>query len=481
MTAVAARGRTGLLIDGTWTPTAATFEVRDKFTDEVLAEVGRASRDQVNTAVSAARRSFETTPLAPYRRFEILQRASALVETRRSELLETIVAEAGFTIADATNEITRAIQTLLVSAEEAKRISGEMVPIDGAPGQDHRLAFTIRVPRGVVCAITPFNAPLNTVSHKVAPALAAGNAVVLKPASYTPLTAVRFCEILLEAGLPPGHINLVNGPGGELGRWLAENPDINFYAFTGSTPVGKALHRDAGLRPTSLELGSIAATIVCEDANLDWALPRCIGASFRKAGQVCTSVQRLYVHEEIADRFVRMLAEKTRAAKAGDPRDPETVVGPMIALSEAERAESWINEAVTAGARIVCGGKRKGPVLEATILADVQPEMRVMCEEIFAPVISVVPYRDFDWAVRQINATPFGLASGVFTNNLNRALDAARQLHVGSVHINETSSSRVDLMPYAGAKDSGSGREGPRYAIEEMTEERLVTISRLPQ
>jgi succinate-semialdehyde dehydrogenase/glutarate-semialdehyde dehydrogenase len=242
--------------------------------------------------------------------------------------------------------------------------------------------------------------------------------------------------------------------------------------------VGRALQSAAGLRPVSLELGSISATIVCEDANLEWALPRCVSASFRKAGQVCTSVQRLYVQESIADRFTEMLRGQAAAAQAGDPRDPKTLVGPMITVAEAMRAEAWIREAVEGGAKLVCGGRRKGPVLEATILADVDPGMRVMCEEIFAPVISIVPYRALDEAVERINATPYGLAAGVFTNDLERALAAGRMLHVGTVHVNESSSGRVDLMPYGGAKDSGMGREGPKYAIQEMTEERLITISR---
>jgi succinate-semialdehyde dehydrogenase/glutarate-semialdehyde dehydrogenase len=458
---------------------AFTFEVLDRFTLKPIAQVPRATRAEVDSAVATARCSFREHALDPYRRFEILKRASELIEERRAQFAETMMAEGGFTISDVTNEINRTVQTMLLCAEEAKRITGEIVPIEGAPGQAHRMAFTIRVPRGVVCAITPFNAPLNTTTHKVGPALAAGNAVVLKPASYTPLTAGLLAQILFDAGLPPGHLNVINGSGSDVGRWLSEHTDIAFYTFTGSTAVGKALHRAAGLRPVSLELGSISATIVCEDADLDWAIPRCIAASFRKAGQVCTSVQRLYVHESVMPRVEEMLHAKVSTAKSGDPRDPNTLVGPMISVSEAERAESWIHEAVASGARLVCGGRRTAAVLEPTILSGVRPEMRVMCEEIFAPVISLVPYGSFDAAVEEINSTPYGLAAGLFTNDLNRVLNAARQLHVGTVHVNETSSGRVDLMPYGGAKDSGIGREGPRYSIQEMTEERLITISRV--
>jgi len=475
--AIAGIQRAKLLIGGEWVSGEGTFEIQDRFTGRPVAQVERASREQVDQAVEGARRSFQAHRLDPYERFRILSRASALIEQKRAELRETIVAESGFTVSDATAEVNRAVQTLLLSAEEAKRIHGEMVPIDGAPGQSHRMAFTIRVPRGVVCAITPFNSPLNTVAHKIAPALAAGNTVVLKPSSYTPLTASLLCEILLEAGLPPGHLALVHGSGGAIGKWLGENPDIRFYTFTGSTAVGKSLRVAAGLRPTSLELGSISSTIVCEDADLERAAPRCVNAAFRKAGQVCTSVQRLYLHEGIAAKFTGMLEEIVGAAKSGDPRDPQTLVGPMIGVEEAQRAEAWVREAVESGATLRLGGRREGAVLLPTILSNVRADMKVMCEEIFAPVISTISYRSLDEAIEQVNNTSYGLAAGVFTRDLNRAMGAARRLHMGSVHINETSSSRVDLMPYSGAKDSGPGREGPRYAIEDMTEERLITLS----
>jgi succinate-semialdehyde dehydrogenase/glutarate-semialdehyde dehydrogenase len=466
-----------LFIGREWTTGDGVFQVADKFRGTVVGEVARASRDQVTAAVNSAKQVFETERWSPYERYEVLHGAADLVSQRRDELLNTIIAESGFTRSDATGEFNRCIQTLLLSAEEAKRVTGRMVPIDGAPNQSHRMGYTIRVPVGVVCAITPFNSPLNTVAHKVAPALAAGNTVVLKAASYTPMTATIFCEILLAAGLPPGRLNLVHGSGGDVGNWLLENEDIRFYTFTGSTDVGTVIQRAAGLRRTSLELGSIASTIVCEDADLSWAVPRCVSASFRKAGQVCTSVQRLYVHAEILEQFLELLLGRVRAAKVGDPYDPETLVGPMIDIKEAKRAESWLAEAATQGAKVLVGGDREGLLLQPTIVSDVTPDMRVMREEIFAPVISIVPYCSFQEAIDSVNDTPYGLAAGVFTRDIARALQAAKQLHVGGVHINETSSSRVDLMPYTGAKESGTGREGPKYAIEEMTEERLVTIS----
>ena len=465
------------MIGGEWISGDGLIEVTDKFSGNVIGHAARATREQVDAAVAAAKQSFDRTKLEPYRRFEILRRTSELIEQRRAEFTETIIAESGFPFADANNEVTRSVETFLLSAEEAKRISGEVVPIEGAAGQSHRMAFTIRVPRGVVCGITSFNSPLNMVAHKMAPALAGGNTVVIKPPSSTPFSAAILCELLIEAGLPPGHVNLVQGPGAQIGNWLTANQDIRFYTFTGSTEVGKALQRAVGLRPIALELGSIAATIVCEDADLERATPRCVNSAFRRAGQACTSVQRLFVHESVMDRFAGMLVDATRALRVGNPHDAETVVGPMISVSEAERAERWIGEAVQLGAKIIHGGRRDGALLYPTILGDVRSDMKVMCEEIFAPVMSLVPYSSFNDVLRQVNSTPFGLAAGIFTRDINRALRAARELHVGIVHINESSTSRVDLIPFGGVKDSGLGREGPRYAIEEMTEERLITIS----
>jgi succinate-semialdehyde dehydrogenase/glutarate-semialdehyde dehydrogenase len=466
-----------LFVGGRWLDGAGAFPVKDKYAGRVIARAARADRGHVRAAVAAARRAFKETPLEPYRRYEILARASELVKARSKELADTISAETGFTVADAAGEVGRAQQTLLISAEEAKRVTGEMVPIEAAPGQANRFGFTLRVPLGVVAAITPFNAPLNTVLHKVAPALAAGNTVVLKPASYTPVSAVRVCEILTEAGLPPGHLNLVMGGGGDAGLWLLEEPDVRFYTFTGSTAVGRVIQEKAGLRRTQLELGNISATIVAEDADLEWAVPRCAGAGFRKAGQVCTSVQRLYVQEDIAKAFGERLAAAALKTKTGDPKDPATQVGPMIDLKEAERAEAWIGEAVNGGARALAGNRREGALYHPTVLADANPSMRVMSEEIFAPVISVVPYRTLEEAIERVNATSYGLAAGIFTSDLKTAMTAARRIECGSVHINETSSSRVDLMPYGGVKDSGFGREGPRYAIREMTDERTITVS----
>ncbi|NUZ06065.1 aldehyde dehydrogenase family protein [Piscinibacter koreensis] len=466
-----------LLIDGRWVEGCEDFPVFDKFNGSLVGRCERASKEQVDAAVAAASRSFESNKLAPYDRYRILMKAAELIEARRDEFARTIVAEAGFPYVDAENEVTRAAQTFIISAEEGKRLVGEMVPIEAAPGHAHRMAFTIRVPRGVVCGITSFNSPLNMVAHKVAPALASGNTMVVKPPQVAPLSGALLAQVLLDAGLPPGHLNLVQGPGSEVGGWLVENKDIAFYSFTGSTPVGKSIRDAVGLRPVALELGSIAATLVCADADLDRAATRSVQSAFRRAGQACTSVQRLFVDRAVIDAFVPRFVAAARALKVGDPHDRQNVIGPLISERDAARALAWVDEAIAQGARLLHGGTREGALMQPTILTDVRPEMRVICDEIFGPVVSVIPVDGLDDAVRQINATPFGLAVGVFTRDVMTALNAARRLHVGVVHINEPSSSRVDLMPFSGVKDSGVGTEGPRYAMREMTEERLITAS----
>jgi acyl-CoA reductase-like NAD-dependent aldehyde dehydrogenase len=470
------RGR--LLIGGQWQEgTRPPLEVRDKYTGEVIGTIECAGREQVTAAIDAAAASFTRAPLDPQQRYTALQNTARLIEQHRDELAELITAEGGLPIGDARTEVSRAVQTCIVSAEEGKRLVGEMIPIEAAPGQAHRMAFTIRVPRGVVCGITAFNSPLNMICHKVAPALASGNTVVMKPSELTPLTAVRLFELLLEAGFPPGHLNLVHGTGAELGPWLVDHPGVDFYTFTGSARAGAWIRERVGLRPLVLELGSISPTIVCEDADLDRAAARCAASAFRRAGQVCTSTQRLFVHRSIEPAFRKRITAAAAALVVGDPRDPRTDVGPMISEKEARRAESWVREALDAGATLVHGGRRDGAVLQPTILADVTPSMRVSSEEIFAPVVSIIAYDTFDAAVAEANATPFGLAAGIFTKDVTRAMSAARRLTVGLLHVNDASSSRVDLMPFGGVKQSGQGREGPRYAMQEMTEERLITLN----
>lgn len=467
-----------MLINGAWIEGhGAPATVVNKYDGSIIAELRQNDLEQVNQAVAAAKRGFASDTLTIADRGVLLNRVADLIASRRDELAQIIVAESGVPIKDSANEVTRTVETFRVSAEEARRLIGEMVPIQSAPGQSGRMAYTIRSPRGVVGGISSFNSPLNMVAHKVAPALASGNAVVFKPPLATPVSATVLFEIMLEAGVPAGLIQLVHGDGTVIGNRLVEHPDVDFFTFTGSTPVGKQIRQIRGMRATALELGSIAATIVCDDGDLERAAVRCVQSGFRRQGQACTSTQRLFVQRSVMDRFVPMLMDQIAALKVGDPMDPATDVGPMIDAREAARAETWVNEAVAAGAKVLCGGKRDGAILYPTVLESTERGMKVRCEEIFAPVLSIIPFDALDDAITEVNATPFGLAAGIFTRDISAAMHASQRLHVGIVHINEASSSRVDLMPFGGVKDSGVGVEGPRYAMREMTEERLVTIT----
>ena len=448
----------------------------DKFHLTPCARLHIASREQVREAVAAAQAAYELSGLTAHDRGAILDRAAALIESRGEAIVEVLRSEAGFTLTDAQGELKRCIQTFRLSAEEARRLVGEMIPLEGAPQQGGRIGFTIPVPLGVICAITPFNAPINTVAHKIAPALAAGNAVVVKPSSSTPMAANLLAQALIDAGLPAGLISVLHG-GAAVARALIEEPVIRFFAFTGSTEVGRDIQQRAGLRRTQMELGSIAFTVLCADANLDTAIPKIVGAGYRKAGQVCTSIQNLLVERSRLEEVQARLVAAVKALPAGDPHDPTTQVGPVISVASAERIDGWIQQATAKGARLLAGGPRQGALIPPTLLADVPRECDVSCQEVFGPVMTIEPFDSIDDAIARVNWTPYGLATGFFTNRLDFAMKAVRRLHVGGVHINETSSSRVDLMPYGGTKDSGFGREGPRYAIHEMSEMRMVSLT----
>lgn len=467
-----------LLINGEWMPgEGEQIVVLDKYRLQPYSITNMASARQVTQIIDGAHSAFKQGAPSPYERGKILERASALLENRMDEFITSMQAEAGFTASDAAGEVRRCMLTLKLSAEEARRLAGDMIPLSGAPNQEGRLAFTLRVPLGVVVAITPFNSPLNTVAHKIGPAFAAGNSVILKPSSNTPGTANILAEVLVEAGMPKGFLSVVHG-GAKVAGHLLDDERVRFYAFTGSTEVGRIIQRAAGLRRTQMELGSIAFTILCDDANLKRALPKVVGAGYRKAGQVCTSVQILMVHEKIMPEVESQLVEMVKALKYGDPYKDDTQVGPLISEKEAERVENWVREAIDKGAKCLVGGTpRKGAVMAPTLLTNIDTSMQVGSCEIFGPVVCIVPFSSLDEAIDRVNDTPFGLAAGLYTDRLLDALSATKKLEMGGVHINETSSSRVDLMPYGGSKDSGFGREGPAYTIHEMTEERIITIA----
>ncbi len=466
-----------MLIGGEWVESESYFEVRNPYTGETLAQVPEASRQDVQNAVAAARKAFETGRLPSYVRSEILESTSRLIAGKKEEFARTITLESGKPIKTARKEVERAIQTFKFAAEEAKRIGGEIVPMDAAAGYEKHFGFYIREPLGVVAALTPFNFPLNLVAHKVAPAIAAGNAVVLKPASATPLCAFKLGKTLIEAGLPAGLLNIVTGKGSTVGEALVSNEGISMVTFTGSPPVGRRIKQLAGMAKVTLELGSNSATIIDESANLEAAVPRCVIGAFNFSGQVCISIQRLYVHDNIFDGFLAEFIPQVRELKIGDPLSEETDIGPMISEEAAMRAQAWIKEAQKDGAKVITGGKREGRILEPTVLADVKPEMKIMCLEAFAPVVSVVKFEKFEDAIEMVNSSIYGLQAGVYTQNIANAFRAIKELKVGGVMINEIPTFRADHMPYGGVKESGTGREGVKYAVEEMTNIKMVSFN----
>ncbi|GAX90184.1 aldehyde dehydrogenase family protein [Effusibacillus lacus] len=467
----------GLYIGGEWIETEESIPVYHKYSGKVIANIAKANREHVRDAVAKAQKVFKNSSLTPFRRYEILLKASELVEERRKELEVSLAREVGKTIKDAKGELDRVVNTLRISAEEAKRIGGEIVPLQATPGAENRLGFAIRVPRGVIGAITPFNYPLLLTAHKVAPAIAAGNTVVLKPATSTPIASFQLVELLEAAGLPKGHVNIVTGAGSEVGDWMLEDERIAIFTFTGSAEVGKWIKQRSGLRPVALELGNNSPNIVHSDADLEAAARLISARSFHNAGQACIAVQRILVQEKVFDAFTERYLAFVDRLQVGDPEDPNTDVGPMISEKEAIRAEQWVMEAVAQGAEMLRGGKREGAILHPTVLTRTTPEMKVNCLEVFAPVVTLMPYKTIEDAFEIANDSAYGLQAGIFTSDLNIAMKAARSLEYGGVIINDVSTYRNDVMPYGGIKNSGLGKEGPRYTIEEMTELRMVVMN----
>ncbi len=417
--------------------------------------------------------------LPSHARYQLLQKIASAIHDRREEFACLMMAEAGKPIADAKREVSRAVQTFTIAAEEAKRIPGEVIPLDWTPGTDSHLGILRRVPIGPVLGITPFNFPLNLVAHKVAPALAAGNSILIKPAPQTPLTALLLGEVALEAGLPPGALNILPCDN-TVAEQLVVDPRFKLLSFTGSAPVGWMLKAKCGKKKVVLELGGNAGVIVEPDADLEFAAQRCAAGGFGYAGQTCISVQRIFVHHSIAALFTETLLAQVARLKAGDPSDEATVVGPLIDQAAAQRVEAWVGEAVSQGASVLLGGRRRGSVMEATVLSQVTPAMKVSCQEVFGPVVTVTPYRHFNEAIAALNQSDYGLQAGVFTQDVNAIFHAFRQLEVGAVLANEIPTFRADHMPYGGVKDSGIGREGVQAAMEDMTEPRMLVLNLKP-
>lgn len=454
---------------------ARTREIEIPYDGTRVATVYEADPALVDRAITAALKAGKAVAaLTQYERAELLDRIRRALERDAVEFSQLVCWETGKPIREARGEVERSLQTLLQSADEARRLHGEVIPMEAAPMGKGRYAITVREPLGAIGAITPFNVPLNLTLHKLGPAFAAGNSVVHKPASNTPLSALRLARLVSEAGAPPGAYNVVTGGGGEVGSQIASDPRLAMVTFTGSVPVGEAIRANAGLRRVTLELGANSAVIIEPDADLDAILPRCITGSFSHSGQVCISVQHIYVQEQIADAFTERLVVAAKALKIGSPLEESTDISSLISVKEAKRVEGWIGEAVRRGGCILTGGVRQRATIGPTVLTDVPGDLEISCKEVFGPVVIVHRYKELATAIDEINSSQYGLQAGLCTRDIGKAFSAARHIHVGGVMINDVPTFRADHMPYGGVKKSGVGREGPRYAIEEMTELKLI-------
>jgi len=464
-----------LLIGHEWVETGEWIDVRSPYDGSLVGRVPSAGATETRRALDAAEAAMRE-PLPAHERAAVLDRVAALLAERQDEVARTICAEAGKPLKAARVEASRAVSTYTMAAVEARKLAGDPLPMDASPAGEGKLGLSLRIPIGIVGAISPFNFPLNLVAHKIAPALAAGCPVVLKPAGQTPLSALLLAELELEAGLAPGWLNVVCGPASAIGDVLVEDERVKLITFTGSVPIGWKLRERAARKRVNLELGNATPVIVAADADLEDAAARLAANAFSFAGQSCISVQRIYVEQPAYGAFVDAFVPRVEALVVGDPADEATDVGPLIAESERERILGWIEEARAAGAEILTGGTLEGSLLRPTVIADAPKDAKVSCEEIFGPVCTVTPYATLDEAIALANSTRFGLQAGVFTRDVKAALHAARELEFGGVTVNEAPTFRADQMPYGGVKDSGNTREGPAYAIREMTEERAVVF-----
>lgn len=464
-----------MLLSGAWVDRDSHIQVRDPFDERLIDTVPRATADDLELALQAACAGFETARrLSAYDRAQILYRTADYVRDHLEEFAVLIAREGSKTIREARKEAARCTNTLVVSAEESKRILGETVPFDAFPGGEERRGFYYRFPIGVVLAITPFNDPLNLVAHKLGPAIAAGNAVILKPATVTPLSALKLAEAFLAAGLPPDVLQVITGYGAEVGDPLVRDERVRMVSFTGGVDAGRRVARMAGIKKLGLELGSNSPVIVWRDADLEWAVASCVSGAFWAAGQNCIGVQRLYVHRESYRSFRDRFVARTEQLRVGDKLDEATDMGPMITAGEARRVERWVAEAVEEGARVLTGGTRTGAMLAPTVLENVPPTATIHRDEVFGPTVNLYPVADLDEAIAQANAVTFGLHAAVFTNDVNVAFRAAYGLDCGGVMVNDSTDYRLDSMPFGGVKNSGLGREGVKFALQEMTEPKVV-------
>ena len=467
----------GFLIGGKWYEEGAPQEIRSPFDGAVVSRTFVGTRQHAEQAIAAAVKAFGTTRRLPaFERQRVLRAVAAAIAARREEFARSICLEAGKPIKVARVEVDRAVFTFQIAAEEATRLGGEYLPLDWQESTAGRWSIVKRFPVGPITGITPFNFPLNLVVHKVAPAIACGCPMVLKPAPQAPTASLMLGEIVQQAGWPDGGLNVLMLSNEDTGV-LVEDERIKMISFTGSAPVGWAIKARSGKKRVALELGGNAGVIVHGDADLAYAAERCVVGGYTYAGQTCISVQRIFVERNVYGKFTELLVAGVQKLRSGDPMDDTTDVGPLIRESDAQRAVEWVQEAVAKGARLLCGGARKGSILEPAVLSNTQPDMKVNCKEIFAPVVTVEPYDRFEEALERVNASDYGLQAGVFTRDAKRIFQAFEELEVGGVMAGEVPSFRIDHMPYGGVKDSGLGREGLKYAMEEMTEPRILAMN----
>ena len=467
----------GFFVDGKWVEQGELIEIRSPYDQTVIGQVFQGTREHAEGAIAAAVKAFGTTRRLPaFERQRVLRQISLSIAERKDEFTRTLAQEAGKPIRAARTEVERAIFTFQVAAEESTRMYGEYLPLDWQEFTAGRWGIVRRFPIGPIAGITPFNFPLNLVAHKVAPAIAAGCPIILKPAPQTPFSALLLAEVVQLAGWPDGGFNVLPLSNEDAGL-LVTDDRIKLISFTGSAPVGWAIKRNAGKKKVVLELGGNAGVVVHSDADLAYAADRCVAGGFGYAGQTCISVQRILVEHSVYGKFTDLLLSSVAKLRSGDPMDPNTDVGPLIRQSDAVRAYEWVQEAVRGGARLLCGGQRKGSVVEPTVLTGTNPDMKVNCQEVFGPVVTVEPYDDFNQALKQVNNSAYGLQAGLFTRDVKLIFQAYEELEVGGVIAGDIPSFRIDHMPYGGIKDSGLGREGLRYAIEEMTEPKLLVMN----
>ncbi len=467
-----------MLIDGMWVGASQEIPVLDPYSNEIIDTVPRGTSADVDRAVAAAQEGYEVNrSLSSGERGRILRRTAELLEEREEEFAVLIAREGSKTIREARKEAFRCTQTLRVSGEEATRILGETISFDQQKGSENRRGYFYRFPIGVIGAITPFNDPLNLVAHKLGPAIAAGNGVVLKPATVTPLSALKLAELFLEAGLPPKVLNVVTGPGGEVGAALVSDPRVRMVSFTGGVNAGLEVARAAGLKKIGMELGSNSPVVVLEDCDLPDAVESCVSGAFWAAGQNCIGVQRIYIQHSIFESFRDAFVQRTLEYKVGPKLEEDCDMGPLITEEEALRVENWVAEAMASGATLECGHKREGAVYWPTVLSGVGPGMKVDCDEVFGPVVSLYPVQDLEEGIRRSNGVDFGLQAAVFTSSLASAFRAVEGLEAGAVMVNDSTDYRMDAMPFGGIKSSGLGREGIRFALQEMTEPKTVCFN----